>query len=154
MGVADTMRIAIDHDGTAMLHPSLYKDLMQSLRDAGHEVGIITGRSEETEYYDKRRLQKHGFEFDFFWTSAMMDEEEISMLEKIREGKLQFDRDTVCCHFKARLCEERGVDILIDDNADTIRLFQQNGNTLMLKSPTKDNMVVMKWGGHRLVYDD
>lgn len=148
------MKIAIDHDGTALLHPELYRQIVESFRSAGHKVGIITGRSEETEYYDKRRLQKHGFHFDFFWSSAMMNEEEISLLEKSRMGKLHMDRDTVCCMFKARLCEDHDVDILIDDNADTIRLFQQNGKTIMLKSPTENNMVVMKWGNHRLVYND
>jgi len=148
------MKIAIDHDGTAMLHQSLYRDLMHSLKQAGNEVGIITGRSGETDYYDRQRLKGLGFEFDFFWTSECMNREYQQLLEKAEAGKLNVDRDTVCCMWKAKWCEEMDVDILIDDNADTIRLFQQNGKTVMLKSPTKDNMVVLKWGSHRLVYDD
>jgi len=137
-----------------MLFPEIYKQLIDSLRDSGHEVGIITGRSEETEYYDKRRLDKNGIRFDFFWSSGMMNEEEISLLEKIDAGKLQMDRDTVCCHFKMRLCEEHGVDILIDDNADTIRLFATDGKVMVLKSPTEYNMPIPKWGKHKLVYTD
>jgi hypothetical protein len=148
------LKIAIDHDGTAMLHPEIYRQLIDSFRAAGHEVGIITGRSEENEYYDKRRLQKHGFKYDFFWTSGMMNQEELEMIEKSEAGRLHFDRDTICCHFKMRLCEERGVDILIDDNADTIRLFATDGKVLVLKSPTVNNMPIPKWGKHALVYND
>ena len=148
------MKIAIDHDGTAMLHPEIYVPLIDALRAAGHEVGIITGRGEDSEYYDKRRLQKQGFAFDFFWNSSMMNGEEISLLEKIQAGKFQMDRDTVCCHFKARICEEKRVDILIDDNADTIRLFATDGKVLILKSPTENNMPIPKWGKHTLVYND
>lgn len=148
------MKIAIDHDGTAMLHPDIYKELIDTFKAAGHEVGIITGRDEDSEYYDKRRLQKSGFQFDFFWSSGMMNDEETSLLEKIDAGKLNIDRDTVCCHFKARLCERMGVDILFDDNADTIRLFQNGGRTLILKSPTENNMPIPKWGKHTLVYTD
>ena len=148
------MKIAIDHDGTCMLHPGVYKELIDSFKAAGHEVGIITGRSQETEYYDKRRLRKHGISFDFFWSSGMMDEEDLELLEKSESGRISFDRDTVCCHFKARLCERMGVDILFDDNADTIRLFQNGTKTLILKSPTKNNMPIPKWGKHTLVYDD
>ena len=148
------MKIAIDYDGTAMLRPDIYKPLIDSLRAAGHEVGIITGRDEDSEYYDKRRLQKYGFQFDFFWSSAMMNAEELSLLEKIDAGKLNIDRDTVCCHFKMRLCEEQAVDVLIDDNADTIRLFATDGKVLVLKSPTENNMPIPKWGKHKLVYND
>ena len=148
------MKIAIDHDGTCMLHPGIYRQLIDSFRAAGHEVGIITGRSDETEYYDKRRLDKNGIRYDFFWSSGMMNEEEISLLEKIDAGKLHMDRDTVCCHFKMRLCEEKGVDILFDDNADTIRLFATDGKVLVLKSPTENNMPIPKWGKHTLVYTD
>ena len=148
------MKIAIDHDGTCMLHPLLYRQLMDSFRAAGHRVGIITGRSTETQQEDMARLKRHGFTFDFFWNSAMMNEEEISLLEKIRDGKFQMDRDTVCCHFKARICEENDVDILFDDNADTIRLFQNGSKTLILKSPTDNNMPIPKWGKHTLVYSD
>lgn len=148
------MKIAVDHDGTAMLHPEIYKQLMDSFKTAGHEVGIITGRFPETEYEDQQRLLKAGFKLDFFWSSGMMNEEENSLLEKIDSGKLNMDRDTVCCHFKARLCELYDVDILFDDNADTIRLFQNGSKTLILKSPTANNMPIPKWGRHRLVYED
>ena len=147
------MKIAIDHDGTAMLYPEVYRPLIASLRKAGHHVGIITGRTAETQEKDVERLHRLGFRLDFFWNSGEMNHEELDLIEKAEAGKLKLDRDTVCCMWKARMCEERNVDLLVDDNADSIRLFQNGGKTLILKSPTPDNMVVMKWGKHELNYD-
>jgi len=148
------MRIAIDYDGTFMTHPELYTNLGNAFQEAGMMVGCMTGRCDDTKNEDFGRLFKHLFYPVFFFNSSEMNVHELEVEKKILDGDLNMDRDELVCMFKARICHEKGIDILFDDAADKIRLYLPEGcQTVIFKSPTEHNMVVKKWGkAHTVEY--
>lgn len=154
------MRIAIDYDGTLMLYPELYRFLIGAFLEAGAEVGILTGRGGEARGEDVDRLRKIlGDEIAnklvFFYNTSHFTDYESTLEGWICENVICMDRDELACMFKARMCRDRNIDILFDDAADKIRLYMPaDTKTILFKSPADWNMVVKKWGKHKLNYED
>ena len=150
------MKTAIDLDGTFMLEPIIYQTIMLAFKACGHEVGILTGRSGESEQDDLAILRRYGVEPSFFINTSQMNSYERDIERMILDDKINMDRDELCCMFKARICHEEKITLLYDDAADMIRMKQPKGcKTLMLKSPAPHNMVAKKWGkAHRVEYGE
>lgn len=150
------MKVAFDYDGTYMLYPLPYGKLMKAFRADGHTVGILTGRSGDTEVEDKRRLTDKGLAPDFFYNTSLFNSVENEIAYWIHSGQINMDRDVLNCICKARMCHENDIDILYDDAADLIRLFLVEGcETMVLKSPAPHNFVIKKWGReHSVEYEE
>ncbi len=154
------MRIAIDYDGTLMLHPELYRFLIDAFLDAGAEVGIMTGRSDETKPNDLDRLDdiigtNNVDKLAFFFDTSLFNDYESTLEQWIHENAICMDRDELVCMFKARMCTYMSIGILFDDAADKVRLYMPEGaKTVVFKSPADWNMVVKKWGNHKMEYEE
>lgn len=147
------IKFAIDIDGTLMEHTEVYRKLIESLRESGHEVGVMTGRPPEDGKADMNRIIELGVKIDFFYNTAMFSAEEKTLEEWAGEGRLALDRDDICCMWKARMCAEMKIDVLFDDAADKIRGYAKRNGTMILKSPADHNMVIPKWDKHHVEYD-
>ncbi len=139
------MKIAVDYDGTIMYHAVTYAKIIKAFQDAGHEVGILTGRDPDTKDEDIARLEQYGIVPDFFINASewMVD-------------RLPMARDVVNCYFKAMICHSHDIDILFDDAEPLIRLFLPDKcSTIVFKSPTEYNQVIKEWGkDYKLVYEE
>lgn len=61
------MKISIDLDGTLYSHMTFFKLLWLALKQHGHEVGILTGHSLESQATDRKIITDLGFpEPDFY----------------------------------------------------------------------------------------
>jgi len=147
------MIIAVDFDGTFIEKPIRYTDLITQLRRAGNVVGILTGRTMWTQGSDEEILAHYRCRVDFFWNTGLLNRYELEICDWISDEKISMERDLVISMFKARICKERRVAILIDDAADKIRMFDC-GETIVLKSPTEFNKVVPRWENHLLTYNE
>lgn len=146
------MKIAIDYDGTWMEHTMVYCKLMKALQVDGHQVGIMTGRLKDTYHEDLERITQRGLTPDFFYNTGDFDCAERELSYWIETGQVTAERDLVVCIFKARMCNDNGIDILFDDAADMIRVFLPQGcQTVVLKSPTQYNMTLPKWGDQAIL---
>jgi len=84
------MRIAIDVDGVITEAPAFFAVLTQALRDAGHEIHIVTDFDEHFRDQRQRELREMGIEFDALAITAD----------------------------KAGYCREHGIDFAIDDDPE------------------------------------
>jgi hypothetical protein len=91
------MTLGLDIDGTITRHPTFFAWLARTLRDGGHRVIVITFReSRDSAIAD---LAAWGLPFDELITWSFADNAGEDMLA-----------------WKGRICAERGVEILFDDD--------------------------------------
>ena len=145
--------IGVDYDGTAMEFPEIYSALLIALRQAGHIIYLITGRSANTASEDAARLRCADISFDKHLNSELFNAEERQLCLWIDEKRISLDRDEVVCMWKARMIEQYDIDVLFDDAADKIRLYlaELPRKILLLKSPTAFNQVFAKWGRNTIL---
>lgn len=116
------MRFAIDCDGTATRYPELFVAIGSALRAAGHEVVILTGIDMGT-FVNNRvgrypHLRNAGW-YDEVWTSDLYNEHERKLAVEVIDGQL--DNHALVGIFKRRICAERGVSLLFDDDVEHVR---------------------------------
>ena len=146
------MKIAVDYDGTWMEWQNAYSALINGLKAQGHEVGIITGRKQDTYEVDLARLTKAGVYPDFFYNTVDFTPAEREFSYWTESNQITAESNIAVCIFKARMCKERDIDVLFDDAADLIRVFLPLGcQTIVLKSPTPQNMTLPKWGNETII---
>lgn len=151
------MKIAVDLDGTLTEFPQQYGSMIHALKAYGdYHITILTGRKDISYPDDIDQLRCLGIEYDDFLNSSHFNTQEIQLERWALKGHISCDRDEVVCMWKAREIKERGFDVVIDDAADKIRLYLEEGSkALILKSPTAFNQVLAKWGkDHILEYND
>lgn len=85
-------------DGTLWQHMNFFRNFMQAMQNAGHEIGIMTVHSPKIENRDKDLMRKRKFPNpDFFLNTAYRN-----------EGESQGN-------WKARMVTEHQIDYLFDD---------------------------------------
>lgn len=148
------LKIAIDYDGTFMENPKVYTEIVNLLLKTTY-IGIITGRSPSMKDQDIVRVRQYGIDWLHFWYSTdMMNDAEKRLINMIKNKELTIHRDEVVCMWKARMCEEKSIDILIDDAADKIRLYMSpTCKTIILKHPTAYNETLHRWDNSFINYE-
>lgn len=96
------MVLGLDIDGTITRHPGFFAALSQAFRAAGHRVVIITFREDRES--TQKDLAEWGIVFDELVTS--------SVSEHLEHGVNAW---------KGVVCQKRGVQVLIDDDADVLK---------------------------------
>ncbi len=61
------MKIAVDLDGTAWFHTELFIALVNSMKNSGHEVGILTSHNLNLRTSDLKKWLDKGFENPSFY---------------------------------------------------------------------------------------
>ena len=93
------MKIAFDIDGSYTENPEMFDSLAETLQNAGHEVGFLTGRGED------RKIETEipvGFEPDFEHYLGTDPDDPVQL-------RTQAKADTM---------REEGIDMTFDDEAD------------------------------------
>jgi hypothetical protein len=108
------MKISLDLDGTLYRYPDFFRMLMIALQSAGHEVGILTGHSQDSEAHDRQKLARMGFPPpDFYF------------------GRTPEYMPLNGAHRKSDVIRTQGIAMHFDDydydNPETIRLFRELG---------------------------
>lgn len=116
------MRFAVDCDGTLTRYPDLFVAIGRALKQAGHEVHILTGIDLAT--FVGKRVPKYECLrdtswYDEVWTSGLYNENERRLAAEVVAGRL--DNHVLVGIFKRRMCAERGVSLLFDDDVEHVR---------------------------------
>ena len=124
------MRISIELDGSFWLMPEFFGKISNYLKSEGHEVGILTGHSEEIKKEDLRLLwERVRFVPSFFYCR---DNDDFEMNE---------------IEWKAEMINLKSIDLHFDHNASqlkysvkipTIMLLQQNPQTMSIYDKKND----------------
>lgn len=107
------MKIGIDIDGTLNEYPAFFVALGRMVRQAGGSVYIITGLGHSKA---QERLadvvNQYGNDFyDEMIDTSVYNQDERSLIGKIAHNEI------IVGHFKQRICREKGVDVMFDDQA-------------------------------------
>lgn len=104
---ADRLKVSFDLDGTAWKYRRFFRLLAHALKDAGHEVGILTAHDPRLFTEDERLWLGRGFpQPDFFYNHGDM-RAAFPSLEGLRALKIAF-------------AESVGIDCHIDDWDDLL----------------------------------
>lgn len=116
------MKFAIDCDGTSTRYPDLFVAIGRALRQAGHQVYILTGIDMGT-FVGKRVPKYECFKdaswYDEVWTSDLYNDAERRLAAEVVSGRL--DNHVLVGIFKRRICAEREVSLLFDDDVEHVR---------------------------------
>lgn len=116
------MRVSFDLDGTITKHPEVFVVLGASLRNAGHQVYILTGIDRAT--FESSRKAKYpclslaGW-YDEVITSDTYNAEERALAAKVIAGEM--DNHVLVGMFKRRVCAAYGISVHFDDDVDNVR---------------------------------
>lgn len=116
------MKFAIDCDGTATRYPELFVAIGSALRAAGHDVVILTGINMRTFVNNRVVKYPHFRDASWYgevWTSDLYNEDERKLSAEVIAGEL--DNHVLVGIFKRRICAERGVALLFDDDVEHVR---------------------------------
>jgi hypothetical protein len=116
------MKFAIDCDGTITRYPELFVVIGRALKQAGHEVFILTGIDMST--FVNKRVPKYGVFRDVGWydevlTSDLYNDNERRLAVEVIAGRL--DNHVLVGIFKRRICSEKGIALLFDDDVEHVR---------------------------------
>ena len=114
------MNIALDIDGTITKIPALFRALSRSVRLEGGRVYIVTSRSRtaEVEAETRKELRSYGVEFD-----------ELCIIADQKDDYLPCPHDDLDWYQKylwqkVRVCLDREVDVIFEDDVKVIDLFE------------------------------
>lgn len=106
------MKISIDYDGTMWSHMNFFRQLMISMKAAGHSVGCLTGHEPRIRDSDISLMLSRGFPEPDFWFGRTPE-------------YVPFNG----AKFKSAMILQEGIDIHFDDfdynNPETERLFKE-----------------------------
>lgn len=107
------MKISIDYDGTMWDHMAFFRNLMISMKAAGHQVGALTGHEPHIRDNDIALMVSRGFPEPDFWFGRTPE-------------YVPFNGAV----YKSHIIKTEGIDIHFDDcdyaNPETIRLFNEH----------------------------
>lgn len=120
------MIFAIDCDGTFTRYPEIFVAIGKALMAAGHHVIMLTGNKLETMLTD--RAVKYPLLTFEPWFDEMVtwDDSNDSERAALHDPENKLGARGVVAIFKQRICAERGVAVLFDDDVEHLR---QVGNT-------------------------
>lgn len=122
------MKISVDLDGTLYAHAAFFRAMFLAYQPAGHQVGVLTGHSAESEEHDRLKLSEMGFMPSFYLgrTPAYIP----------RNGM----------YFKLDMIAEHGIDLHFDDldynHHDTTRILSEAPDEL------RQRIVIVPHKGH------
>lgn len=117
------MKFAIDCDGTATRYPDIFVALGKSLLAAGHEVYVLTGIDQGAWEFNRKTRYPHLADHSWYTdvlTSNLYNDEERSLASLVIEGRM--DNHVLVGIFKRRICRERGISVLFDDDVQHVRM--------------------------------
>ena len=134
------MKISIDVDGTLKEHLEFFITFMKTFIDAGHEVGIMTGRGSDANILLSKMVLEKGLPQPMFiLTSSLYNNDERNMIGK------ELNNEVIVGHFKARMMIEKNIDVHFDDKSSYIREWlrkweQDVPKHIVFTSPTKKHI--------------
>jgi hypothetical protein len=108
------MNIGIDIDGTLTRYPLFFRELGLSWRASGHKVYVITGLGHASAV---ERLSQYADD----WYDELIDTSQYNAFERSLIGKVAHN-EIIVGHFKQRICREKGVVVMFDDQASKHRI--------------------------------
>lgn len=113
------LKIAIDWDGTLWAHKRFFREFMEAMQAAGHQVGILTGHRERSRERDLQKMRDVGFpEPDFYLGNS-------NEVEPLPHGPVM----------KSKAIKDHGIDYYFDDfdfNEDRALPAYEEGGVLPL----------------------
>ena len=107
-------RIAFDLHGVLDTKPELYGPMIKVLKSAGHEIFILSGPKRIDVLEQLKKLPLYiGPPFEIL---SVVDFLEDNGVEFNWDGNHPWTDDETWWDSKARICKEKGIDILIDDS--------------------------------------
>jgi len=110
------MRVAIDFHDTITYKPGLFGSIIDSLKEQGHEIYIISGTPEKEIDTIKSSLEQLDIEYDYLLCGFNYDKEHMdgNHFKKMADWKLY-------------LCKQYNIDIYIDDNPYYVKKIANEG---------------------------
>lgn len=115
------MKYAIDFHGAAQKYPKLFKPFMEDLLDCGNVVTILSGPMRSQIEWE---LAQAGYERGVHFNHILSVVDWLHYQKDYRDAQFQLTKDehglwwtdaATWWSSKAKICQEFGIDILIDD---------------------------------------
>lgn len=108
------MKISIDFDGTMWSRMGFFREFMLAMQARGHQVGVLTGHSHESEERDVALMVARGFPRPNFYFGRTPEYMALNG-----------------AHYKSMIIQREGIALHFDDydydNPQTERLFKELG---------------------------